>query len=194
MPKTVDPAERRAEFIAASWSVIAEQGFGAVTMRSVAAAAGCTTGALTHYFSDRHALLVEALRAAHMAAGERMASVAETADSDFNSLRSVLLESLPLDDERLREWKVWLAFWGASMSEPALARENSRRYAEWRGAVRELLAPLSNAAAADAELLIALVDGLGLRIARHTDGGKSLARKQTECRAALDRYLQQFHP
>lgn len=193
MPKTVDAAERRAEFIAASWNVIAEQGFDAVTMRSIAAAAGCTTGALTHYFTDRHALLVETLRAAHTAAAERMASVADAADSDFTRLRSVLLESLPLDDERLREWKVWLAFWGASMSEPALARENTRRYADWRHAVRDLLKPLSTTADADAELLIALIDGLGLRIARHTDGGRSLARKQSDCRAALDRYLHQFH-
>ena len=59
MPKTVDPIEKRAEFVTASWNVIAERGFDAVSLRSVAAAAGCTTGALTHYFSDRIIVLFQ---------------------------------------------------------------------------------------------------------------------------------------
>jgi len=192
MPTKVDPAEKRVEFIDASWNVIAEQGFGAVTMRRVAAAAGCTTGALTHYFPDRHALLVAALRAAHIAAAKRMARAARNAKSDFDRLRAVLLESLPLDDERLREWKVWLAFWGASMSDFELAGENDQRYDDWQSAVQELLEPLSDTADADAEILVALVDGLGLKIARHTAGEKTLAQQQSDCRASLDRILKQF--
>ena len=64
MPKTIDPIEKRAEFIAASWDVIAERCFGAISMRSVAAAADCSTGTLTHYFSDRNTLSIEALRLA----------------------------------------------------------------------------------------------------------------------------------
>ena len=63
MPKVVNHEEQRAGFVTASWEVIAEEGLGAATLRRVAAAAGMTTGALTHYFSDREALLVEALRA-----------------------------------------------------------------------------------------------------------------------------------
>jgi len=192
MPKTVDPIEKRAEFIAASWNVIAEQGFGAVSMRSVAAAAGCTTGALTHYFSDRNTLLIKTLRAAHMAAAKRMAAVAETSESDVQRLRAVLLESLPLDDERVREWRVWLAFWGASMSDAALAAENRRRYTEWQSLVQSLLAPLSPSAEADAELLVALVDGLGLNTVRHADGDVGLTHQQSKCRTVLDRALNQF--
>jgi len=192
MPKTVDPIERRAEFIAASWNVIAEQGFAAVSMRSVAAAAGCTTGALTHYFSDRNTLLIKTLRAAHMAAAKRMAAVAETSHSDVERLRAVLLESLPLDDERVREWRVWLAFWEASMSDAALAAENRRRYAEWRSLVHNLLKPISKQVEADAELLVALVDGLGLNIVRQTGADASMVSQQSTCRAVLDRALDQF--
>ncbi|MEO1027981.1 MAG: TetR/AcrR family transcriptional regulator [Pseudomonadota bacterium] len=192
MPKTVDPIEKRAEFVAASWNVIAERGFDAISLRSVAAAAGCTTGALTHYFSDRNTLLIEALIAAHTGAANRMAKVAKTSDSDFQRLRAVLLESLPLDDERLREWRVWLAFWGASINNAALASENKKRYAEWQSLIQELLMPLSKNVEADAELIVALVDGLGLNIARHTDGNASLTRQQSKCRAVLDHVLSQF--
>lgn len=192
MPKQVDPTKKRSEFIAASWNVIAEQGFGAVSMRSVAAAAGCTTGALTHYFSDRHALLVEALKAAHVAARDRMASKAALADTDFQRLRGVLLESLPLDDQRIREWKVWLAFWGASMSDAALSAENHQRYDEWQQAIQRLLRPLSDNPTADAALLIALIDGLGLGVVRDSEGGQRLIEKQTECRSTIDRFLNQL--
>ena len=194
MPKTVDPAQRRADFIAAGWNVIAEQGFSAVTLRRVAAEAGCTTGALTHYFSDRHALLVETLRAAHRAAGGRMRTVAAQAKTDYQRLHAVLLEALPLDEERLREWKVWLAFWSAAMSEASLARENARRYAEWRSVVCELLDPQSASASEEAELLLALVDGLGLQITRHALEGKKLARMQADCTATLERALKPYQP
>ena len=53
MPKSVDPTQKRAAFVAASWDVIAAEGLRGATLRRVAAEAGCTTGALTHYFSDR---------------------------------------------------------------------------------------------------------------------------------------------
>lgn len=189
MPKQVDPAEKRKELITASWNVIADKGFRAVTMRNVAAAAGCTTGALTHYFSDRHALLVDALKTAHEAARVRMTQVAETADTDFQRLHLVLLESLPLDDRRLREWKVWLAFWEASMNDKALSAENHRRYTEWNSAIRHLLQPLSETASADAELLVTLIDGLGLGVVRHANDGGNLALKQAECCTVLERFL-----
>ncbi|MET0910334.1 MAG: TetR family transcriptional regulator, partial [Ilumatobacteraceae bacterium] len=51
MPKVVDIQERRAELAAAAAQLIARAGVGAATMREVAAEAGWTTVALTHYFS-----------------------------------------------------------------------------------------------------------------------------------------------
>ena len=134
MPKIVDAAAKRAELVEASWEVIARDGLRGATLRRVAAAAGCTTGQLTHYFPGRHDLLVEALRAVHFAAGARMVAAEERARGPRERLEAVLLESLPLDTTRLREWRVWLAFWGEAMHE--------RRLAAW---VREALpgVPLS---------------------------------------------------
>lgn len=166
MPKTVDHDERRADFVAASWDVIAREGLPATTLRRVASQAGCTTGALTHYFADRKSLLVEALRAAHASAGRRMrAAIAREADPR-KRLSAVLHEASPLDAERLREWKVWLAFWGAAAGDPTLAEENRRRYAEWRDLLERLVRPFTgDAAPCEADLLVALVDGLGVRLA-----------------------------
>ena len=58
MPKVVDIQERRAELAAAAAQLIARAGVGAATLRDVAAEAGWTTGALTHYFADKRELLL----------------------------------------------------------------------------------------------------------------------------------------
>ena len=195
MPKLVDPGDKRAEFVVASWQVIAAEGLKGTTLRRVAAEAGCTTGALTHYFSDRRSLLVDALRSAQRQAGARMIAAAERAPSHPESLTAVLLEALPLDEPRLREWRVWLAFWAESMHDAGLADENERRYAEWRDLLREVVGPLvRNADETEQEVahLVALVDGLGLRLARHTEGAEALEAQQMECVATLMRHLTRF--
>ncbi|MFN5614585.1 MAG: TetR/AcrR family transcriptional regulator [Brevundimonas sp.] len=187
MPKVVNHEEQRAGFVTASWEVIAEEGLGAATLRRVAAAAGMTTGALTHYFSDREALLVEALRTAHFAAGARMLRAAATAESDRAKLSTVLHEALPLDAVRLREWRVWLAFWGEAVGNPRLRRENEERVAEWRDLLETLVAPLVEGAAsseaASAELL-SLIDGLGVRLALAPRA--TIARERASARSIIE--------
>ncbi len=195
MPKSVDPSERRAELVAASCEVIATEGLKGATLRRVAAEAGCTTGALTHYFSDRRSLLIDALRAVHYQAGGRMAEAARRASSDLERLKAILLEALPLDEPRLREWRVWLAFWAESMNDAELAEENARRYAEWRELLQEVVGSLTrHGAQAEHEVahLVALVDGLGLRLARHTEGDAALEAQQRECVDTLMSHLTRF--
>lgn len=167
MPKTVNHAERRATFIAASWDLIADEGLSAATLRRVAAAVGVTTGSLTHYFNDRDALIVEALRTAHFTAGSRMISAMAEETDPRQRLITVLNEALPLDQNRRREWKVWLAFWAQAVSSSELAAENERRYQEWRELLEDLVSQIvdkSDRVALEVDKLIALIDGLGLRL------------------------------
>ncbi|MEO9132788.1 MAG: TetR family transcriptional regulator C-terminal domain-containing protein [Sphingomonas sp.] len=188
----MDPEQKRREFVAASWDVIATEGLSAATLRRVAAAAGCTTGSLTHYFSDRSALLVEALRAAHFATAARMLVVLGSENTPVKRVRGVLHEALPLDATRLREWKVWIAFWAALTGEAELAAENARRYDEWREMVEELLSPLFPdplILAEQAGLLIAMIDGLGVRLALTDGDAATIAEARRRCVTLLDRYL-----
>jgi AcrR family transcriptional regulator len=192
VPKAVDRTEKRAEFVAASWNVIASEGLRAATLRRVASEAGCTTGSLTHYFPDRRSLLIDSLRSAHFQAGARMLETAKQAPTDFERLEAVLLEALPLDKPRMREWRVWLAFWAEAMNDPELAKENTRRYAEWRSMLSDLVSPLvANTADADHEVdhLIALIDGLGLQLARDVDDGAALEALRRDCACTLARVL-----
>ena len=195
MPRTVDPDRKRADLVAASWDVIAREGLAGATLRKVAAEAGCTTGALTHYFRDRRALLTAALRAAHAQAGTRMAEAARAATAPTARLRAVLQEALPLDATRMREWRVWLAFWAESMHDPALTAENARRYDEWRALLRATLAPLCTSDARveeELDALVALVDGLGVGLARHAERDDALAAQQEACEATLAKHLERF--
>jgi len=178
--------------VAASLDVIAREGLAAATMRRIAAKAGATTGAVTHYFASREALLVEAVRAAHLAAGARMQRVAQEGGSAVERLEAVVLQALPLDDVRLREWRVWSAFRSALPDNPELWSANEAGYGAWRGYLETLLAPLCADAAAvrrESSLLIALVDGIGFRLAAMTAGPERLADERRTAAADIRFYL-----
>ena len=119
MPKVVDHDERRALIADALWTVVRRDGYAAVSVRTVAAETGMSTGALRHYFGSQGELvafamstLMERVRARVAAAGERA--------TDFDGLVALLEEALPLDAERQAESEVWLALVAASRTDPAL--------------------------------------------------------------------------
>ena len=166
VPKVVDHAQRRRELVAATWAVVAAEGIEAATVRRIAEEAGCTTGRITHYFADKEEVLVAALRQVHRAAGKRMLA-AIGPRSGLEALRAVLAEALPLDEERILEWRVWLAFWGSAATSTSLQAEQHQRYREWRGLLKRVLATAQLSADIDLDQLVdqivALVDGFGLQ-------------------------------
>lgn len=167
MPKIVDHDARRREIVEASWEVIAGEGLDGLTMRKIAAAAGCTTGRLTHYFANREELVLAALRAVYAAAAERMTAARDAGGTARERLLHMLEETLPLDEARLREWKIWIAFWGAAASDERLAAENDVRHEEWRASIRPFIREIAPSADADDEAarLVGIVNGLGLEAA-----------------------------
>lgn len=56
MPRVVDHAQKREEILERSLAVFARDGYEAVTMRTLAAEAGVSTGTLYHYFDNKSAL------------------------------------------------------------------------------------------------------------------------------------------
>jgi AcrR family transcriptional regulator len=59
MPKIVDHERYRRELLAQCLSLFAEKGFGAVTMRQIAASLGVSTGTLYHYFPNKESIFVQ---------------------------------------------------------------------------------------------------------------------------------------
>src|SRR5262245_65130654 len=168
MARLADTRSRRAEFAEAAWRTIAARGLDAATVRAVARDAGASTGRLVHYFRSKDELMLEALRHAGRVVRERMNAIVAGARG-LAALRAVLLDALPVDEVRGKEWRFWLAYWGRAASEPSLAAEQERRLGIWRAMLlrtleearsrNELAAEVD--AALEAEALMALVDGLG---------------------------------
>ena len=192
MAKIVDPVLKREELLTASLKVIARLGLNQTTLRRVAQEAGCTTGTLTHYYPHRSTLLFAALEWAQASAARRMIGVAREASSDGDRLRRTVLEALPLDDARVQEWRIWLAYWGAAPGHPMLVLEHEERYGAWRELLTVVLAPLCASAeqvVLEVDTLLALIDGLGIRVCLARAVPSHLAAERRAIVATVDRYM-----
>ena len=190
MPRLVDHDERRREIALATWRAIDELGVEGTTMRAFADRAGCTIGRLNHYFACREDMLVAALRHAHTQTASRMLRAID-GRSGRDALRAVLLEALPLDDQRRTEWKVWLTFWAQAITTESLRSEHQQRYHEWRQLVATLVAQAAPSLRKPqverlTDVLIATVDGLGVQTLMSPDA--QTERRATQAiGAAIDR-------
>jgi AcrR family transcriptional regulator len=165
VPRVVDLDHRRAEMAEAAARVIARSGIQSATMREVASEAGCTTGALTHYFADRRELLLTTFEAS--LASRRSRRPPSETTSPLVRLRATLEGALPLDDERRRHWLVTLTCCTQAAGDDRLATAQRLAYREFRNHVATLLRSAGLASRRDArplaERLIAGVDGLAVQ-------------------------------
>ncbi|MFB4267380.1 TetR/AcrR family transcriptional regulator [Nonomuraea sp. GTA35] len=171
MPKIVDHDERRREVLSAASRVIVRDGIDAATTRAIAKEAGYSNGVLAHYFADKDEILLSALRQSHRRIRGRITGKV-AGMTGLAALREVLLDNLPLDDERAEETRLEVSFWSRSLAAERLAEVQRAEAGELRAAVRELLEQAREAGelTADddlddvAERLLALVDGLSLHL------------------------------
>ncbi|AIQ57439.1 TetR/AcrR family transcriptional regulator [Paenibacillus borealis] len=110
MPKIVDHSERKSNIAEATWRVIIHQGIKGATVRNIAAEAGVSLGALRHYFSTQHELLVFAMNLVKERVTGRIVNIMQTDLPPREQVARVLLELLPVDDSSMAEMEVWFAF------------------------------------------------------------------------------------
>lgn len=120
MPKVVDHEERRRELAGAVWRVITRDGVANVSMRTVAAESGWSSGALRHYFATRDELLAFACEQVHRRVTERIER-ARPQGTPREAARQLLLETMPVDEERRVEASIAFAFLALGLGDPALA-------------------------------------------------------------------------
>ncbi len=165
MPRQVDSDERRLELAAAAARVIARSGVAGATMREVAAEAGWTTGALTHYFADKRELLRFTLEASLEGRWARRQQRRFMTPQD--ALRSTLVDALPTDEASTLHWTVTVAFCAQAAGDAELAVTQRDAYREFRDSVTSLVIAAQRAtgdtAVAEAERFIALLDGVALQ-------------------------------
>ncbi len=171
MPKIVDHEQRREELAAAVWRLASRDGLDAVTIRSVSAEAGWSTGALHHYFSDKEELLLFAFKTVADRVGRRVATARAESSEPLELARELLAIGLPLDDERRDETRLWFAFLGLALTRPPLARAQRLAYEAWRRIVADALRDARERGDIDEDVdvereaaaLVALVDGLAVQ-------------------------------
>jgi AcrR family transcriptional regulator len=170
MPRVVDPAERRSDLAEAVWRVMRREGLDGASVRAVAREAGLSMGSLRHYFGTHSELLIFAMRMVIDRIERRVAGL-HVSDDPRRAAETVLLELLPLDDERQAENEVWLAFTARALVDPALRALRDEGYDLLRNAclgwVRQLVAPAHSPSDVDLETdrLFALLDGLAVHAA-----------------------------
>ncbi|TWS22410.1 TetR family transcriptional regulator [Tsukamurella sputi] len=124
MPRQVDHDERRRRIAEAVWRLARRGGLEQVTLRQVAAEADVSPRLLQYYFGTRDQVLLGALEIlnadAEARAKERMTELGD-APMIRAVVRGVLLELLPLDQERRERHIVYSAYFVRFLTEPALA-------------------------------------------------------------------------
>jgi AcrR family transcriptional regulator len=169
VPKDVDHDARREELLEAVWRVVARDGLEGATLRGMARETGWSVGSLAHYFADKDDILGSALRLAY----ERIAARWERKLAGLTglaALRELVLDNLPLDDERELETKFLMNYWSRAIrggdGVPRPARRGPLlidRLATLAAAAQEAgEIPADRTPEDIAELLLGVIDGFSL--------------------------------
>jgi AcrR family transcriptional regulator len=117
---TLSHDERRHRIAEVVMSVIAREGLDAATVRRIAAEVGFSTTVITHYFADKHDLLLSAYHTLSEIAGERFERIFANDPSD---LVGYLMSLAAAEEADLLYWRTFIAIWDRSLRDPDFAAE-----------------------------------------------------------------------
>ncbi|BFU46175.1 TetR/AcrR family transcriptional regulator [Krasilnikovia sp. MM14-A1004] len=124
MPKKVDHQARRTLIADALMRVAAASGLEAVSLRHVAAEAGVTSGMVQHYFATKDEMMGFALSVIRERNEERVTRAVAALPQPVAPralVRTILVELLPLDEQRRADGRVALAFLAYTAVRPEAA-------------------------------------------------------------------------
>lgn len=137
MPAIIDHGARRTALAEVAADLVARGGSEAATVRAVAAAAGFSTKSVTHYFPDKHALMLLTYRHAALSSQARTEASQPDGRGDIAALLHALL---PTEPKVERDWRVWFSFWGLAIADPEFAAEQRERMRDFVARIAEVLA------------------------------------------------------
>jgi AcrR family transcriptional regulator len=177
MPKKVDHDARREELVLAAWQVIAAKGIDEVTIRDIARESGYSSGVLAHYFKNKDDLLAHALRLSHTRIRKRYDAEVEEKSAAVDALRGILIDNLPVDEQRELETRIEMSFWARALRNEELHEIQQEESETLRELLRELLETAQKDKAIAKkhdretvlELLGAMIDGISLHALLYPD-------------------------
>ena len=176
MPKKVDHDARREELVLAAWRVIAANGIDEVTIRDIARESGYSSGVLAHYFKNKDDLLAHALRLSHTRIRKRYDTEVDTPVA-VDALRAILIDNLPMDEQRDLETRIEMSFWARALRNEELHEIQREESETLRKLLRELVDEAKKEKAVAKkhdreeviELLGAVIDGISLHALLYPD-------------------------
>ncbi|MEO5615242.1 MAG: TetR/AcrR family transcriptional regulator [Cypionkella sp.] len=156
--------QRSASLVQAGLACLARGGILEFTIDNICNEAGVSRGLITHHFKSKDGLLVAVYRAMY----ERLHTGLEAPNPKKSRLLAILDTMFAPEFFSREELNIWLALWSEIVNNPALKREHRRQYTRYRRDLEMALAEVATARGLTvdvkslAQMLIALVDGLGL--------------------------------
>lgn len=168
MPRLIDHQAREEAIVEAAWRVLVRDGAAAVSVRNVAAEADLATASLRRAFPSQSDLLVACLTLMGTRAEARIRALRPRPDAVAMAMAQ-LGETMPLDDQRRVEMKVYVVLGIAALSDPALRAAHQRIDAGIERLCASVVASLSPSAPRSERSratrhLHALLDGLALHL------------------------------
>ncbi|MBA4723570.1 MAG: TetR/AcrR family transcriptional regulator [Alcanivorax sp.] len=124
---TGDHEAKRQELLRATSAVIAQEGYAKASMRKIAKHAGCTTGVVTHYFSNKEELVVALLEHAFDRFDVMLKGIEESGD-----IKRLSEEWMKLTSRKNAFWPVTSELLALGRNDPVFADIIARRYANFR--------------------------------------------------------------
>lgn len=187
----MDREQRLDDVTRAAWRVLARDGLGALSVRNVAAEAGLPASSLRYVLPTQSALREHAIEASVQQFEARLSAIDRTRP-DWP--RRVLLELVPLDDERRLEMEVFIALGVAALTDPSLQPARERWATSLRNACTTAITELRRGerygddGPSEIETLSvlthAVVDGLALQIVQ-----QGAAADATWAESALEAFI-----
>ncbi len=190
IPRLVNHDERRHAIIAAAWRIIAARGIDGINMRDLAAEAGYTNGALSHYFAGKDEILRTSFEHVLDTTNVRIDRSVGKA-TGVKALRKMCAEIMPLTEEARLEARIAVSLWQRALTDRAMESVNNEAVAAWKSRLRQYwheaidndeLPP--NDVATGVEALMTMM--IGLQVTAALDPGATSRRAQL---AMLDAVL-----
>lgn len=160
----IDHERRRRDIAEITIDLVAREGVRAATIRRIAAEAGCSTTAVTHYFADKEELLLWAFEVLSREGDLRFAAAVAEAPGDPVP---ALLTMVPWCETNRKRWRAYLAYWDEAARNPWLAAMLAQGTRSGLAQLRQLLeARTGRVAGLDkaVRLLNAMIQGLALQM------------------------------
>ena len=113
--------EKREAIAKAAIKLIAKEGMEALTTRRLACAMDCSIGTLSYYYSGKNELVMDVFQYSLKKISSRLRVISKRKPLSLDLLESLMLSSLPLDNETEDYWRVYQHFSVYALSKREIA-------------------------------------------------------------------------